>query len=141
MDFTDLEVFYRATTFLVNHPNGHNIPIRIGQLHPALNDLITPIGSNWAFLTASNPRSVVLPDTSNTARNDSLREAVSAAGYLFWPGAGISDFSDWKPEESILAVGMPKEEADHFAIRYDQNAFVYGEIGGVAELIWTCAMI
>lgn len=141
MDLTDLEAFYRATTFLVDHPGGQNISIRVGQQHSALDEIITPLGATWAFLTAANPRSIVLTESENAARNSSLIECVSAAGYPFWPGSGISDYSDWKPEESLLVVGMSKDESDRFAQRYDQNAFVYGEVGGVAELVWTRAII
>lgn len=137
MNLNELDDFYRATTFMVYQPDGRSIPIRVGQLHPCLDELVAPIGVSWAFLTASNPRSTVLPEQENDARNRGLVEAVSSAGYTFWRGAGISDFSDWKPEESILVAGMSRDTADLFAEQYDQNAFVYGEIGGVAELIWT----
>jgi hypothetical protein len=137
MDLDELDTFYRATTFLVYHPSGDNIPIRLGQFHPALDAVLKPIGETWAFLTACNPRSEVLADTENAARMKSLLHDVSEEGYTFWSGSGISDASDWKPEESLLVIGISKDEANQLAERYDQNAFVFGERGGEPELLWT----
>ena len=137
MDVEKWETFYRATTFLVHSPNGKNIPLHIGKRHPDFDDLLPPDCKSWAFLTACNPRSEVFAHSENVERMRSLLEDISETGYVFWSGLGVSDISDWKPEESILVFGMPRDEAHLLAERYHQNAFVYGERGGVAELLWT----
>jgi hypothetical protein len=137
LDIGELDAFYRATTFKVYHPHGQTLSIRVGQRHSALDDVLPQTCEFWAFLTACNPRSEVLPDTENAERMQSLLQDVVAQGRSFWSGLGVSDISDWKPEESILVLGMSKDEAHLLAERYHQNAFVYGERGEAAELRWT----
>ena len=139
MNRNELDAFYRATAFVVQRPDGIGIAIRIGQTHAALDDLIQSLGATWAFLTACNPRSEILPAAENARRMEALRSDLLAAGYVFWPGAGVSDFTDWPQEESVLAVGVTNEQANVLAERYDQNAYVYGERGGTAQLVWTAS--
>ena len=138
MDREQLDIFYRATTFLVYRMPEDAIAIRIGRLQSALDDVLRSKGAaSWAFLTACNPRSIPLTPAENAESMKALTGDLIAEGYAFWLGLGVSDHTDWTPEESVLVFGMTKVQAEILSKRYDQNAFVFGEQGRVAELIWT----
>jgi hypothetical protein len=55
-----------------------------------------------------------------------------------FPGRGIPDNIDWLPEESLLILGIPFEQVLQTARKWEQLAFLFGEIGCEARLIW-CA--
>ena len=59
---------------------------------------------------------------------------VPAGGDEHESGRGIPDDSAWEPEESMLAIGVSREEALSLGRRFGQNAVVWGERGGGAEL-------
>jgi len=136
MESGDIDRFYRATTFYVYPPGGPSIPIRIGRLHQLLDQIIAPARS-WAFITAYNPRSVVLSASENASRLDALARTVEHRCLTSWPGEGISDDTDWTPEKSLLVLDMALSDAMTLSEQFEQNAFVYGETGQPAELIWT----
>ena len=88
-----------------------------------------------AFLTACNPRSQLLSETENHARQAKLMEEINAEGYEFLPGVGIGMNSDWPPEESVLVLGIDRTTATELAIRHDQNAHVHVAINQTTELV------
>lgn len=133
-----LSTAFLATTYVATGPAGAEIRIRVGARHPDLDSLLLEQDAVcWAFLTPCNPRSQSLPDDVNAARVEALRGELGEQGYLFWEGAGMGEGTDWPPEPSLLAFGIPRNEATAIAERYGQYAFVFGDLNGPAELVWT----
>lgn len=125
-----LDLAFRQTTYRVYAPQG-SFDIRIGA---------SPTGLTrepWAFLTAYNPLPRNLEDAENRQRQERFQEQLQREGYRFYSGEGIGDDGVWPPEPSVLVLGVTREQATDLAAAYEQLAFVYGEPGGPAELIWT----
>jgi hypothetical protein len=125
---------YEHTTYQVDLPAGP-VAIRIGQRHPALDRFLRGQGAaNWCFLTAWNPMSEPTSPEENARRQGELIEAVQKGGWAYWPGEGIGDGGNWPPEPSLLIAGVKLPAARALARRFRQAAFVYGTLGGLAQL-------
>lgn len=123
----DLLNIYSETAFMVPDMG---IVIFVGETNPNLDALLRP--TTWAFITACNPYSEQLSDVQNTVLNDLLENDL--AEYNVYPALGRRE--DWN-EDSFLVLGISKEEATRLAIKYKQNAFVFGKFEEKAELVWT----
>ncbi len=107
--------------------------IEIGRSHPEIDELTGY--RPWAFVTASNPRSVVLWESENQARHSRLLGDVRANHWEFATGRG-EGVQGWKAEESLLVWGIDPAEAVSLARRYDQAAVVVGLPHGPADLVF-----
>ena len=126
---------YRRTTYRVFEGDSE-IDIRIGSAPPALERLLDNHGAaTWAFLTAWNPRSNQLPPAENHARQRELLDTIDRHGWTALRGAGIGDDGTWPAEESLLVLGISRDQAVLLARRFGQAAIVVGERGGPAELV------
>ena len=133
----ELEAAYRATSYVVDGPTGR-FAVRVGAVSPEADALTaTQHVATWAYLTAYNAGSVPAPAEVNLARQRELEQAVAAAGFPFFRGEGKGDDDAWPPEPSLLVLGIREEDAAALARRFGQAAFVFGERGGVARLVWT----
>ena len=113
------------------------VDIRIGHCSAALDELLKECGvREWAFVTASNPRSRRLPDRDNARRNAEMKQSLQQAGWCALEGMGVPCDGQWQPEASVLILGIDRDAAMKLALRWEQNAFVRGEIGQPAELLW-----
>ena len=127
----DLISAYNKTKFHVFIPS---IIIEIGKRNEDLDTLIKKEGqTEWAYLTAYNPFSKELIDKENLKRQSQLLSKIS--DYKFYEGEGVGEDPTWKPERSILIVGITKNEAISLGREFEQNAIVYGKIYEVPELI------
>lgn len=125
---------YLRTTYRVWQPP---IEIRIGQLCPAMDVLLAERGSeSWAFVTAWNPGSRVLPADENAQRQAELEQIVESAHWSYIYGVGIGEDTTWPPEESLLVLGISAAEAVALGRRFGQNALVFGRQNEVPELWW-----
>ena len=72
---TDLHTAYKATIFAVDAP-GHRFTIRIGEHHPAVDQLAANMlgvdKTTWCHITAHNPRSEKLSNAENDRRTSAL---------------------------------------------------------------------
>ena len=128
---------YRATTYRVFVAGEEPIDLRIGERCAALDRLLeTCRCDRWAFITAWNPHSQQLPAEENAARQAELVNVLRVRGWVFYEGTGIPGDPTWQPEESVLVLGMSREDAVEIAKRFRQNAIVVGERGGTAELVY-----
>jgi hypothetical protein len=126
---------YRTTRFEVDAPTGV-LCIRIGRSHPDLDALVLPLGAaNWCYITAWNPGSVPLSPEENKSRHGALRQELAAVGHPLFEGRGRGADPRWEPEESLLVLGVPRESAIALGRKSGQNAVVWGEVGGQAELL------
>lgn len=133
-----LETSYRSTTYFVDHPGGA-FGIRLGEPCARLDALLAAHGTScWAYVTACNPHSQRLPDADNAVRHADLLARVQAAGHVFYLGRGTPDGGNWKPEQSLLILGLDEAAALRLGAHFGQNAVVVGRAGGCAELGW-CA--
>lgn len=111
------------------------LTIRIGNNHPQLDRWLKKMHrKTWAYLTAWNPHSTPL-----SLKENCMRQAALLNDLTEWPvfsGQGIPDNGDWHAEESILIPGMQLDHALRIARKWEQFAFLYGEIDGKARLIW-----
>jgi hypothetical protein len=130
----ELEAVYRRTAYHAELA-GTTYDLRIGSVHPQLDAWLSQHGlRTWAFLTAWNPGSQRLGEDENRRRQAALQACVAAAGLPAFPGVGALD--DWK-EESLLIVGLSQEQAYTWARKFGQAAFLWGEPGRPAALLWT----
>jgi hypothetical protein len=112
------------------------VAIRVGRTAPELDDLLdVHSAGSWCFVTAANPRSERLDDPLNDSRNGVLKRELQEAGFVVFEGEGRGCDGSWPPEASFLAIGPDREQATRLGVRHGQNAIVYGERGGRAELI------
>ncbi len=132
MEINDaLILAYTNTKFHIFIPE---ISIEIGKRNEELDALIKKDGQvEWAYITAYNPFSDVLSDKENLQRHAELISKIS--DYKFYEGEGVGEDPTWKPERSILIVGITKNEAISLGREFEQNAIVYGKINEVPELI------
>lgn len=108
--------------------------IRIGEACAPLQSLLMRHGvSEWAYITACNPRSVLLAPEENRRRQAMLAERLKA--YACYPGEGAGE--GWPPEASLLVLGITLPEALAVAREFEQLAFVAGRAGGHAALHFT----
>jgi hypothetical protein len=92
---------------------------------------------SFAFLTAANPKSVVLPEAENARRNTNLLTALRPLVPVHpYPAVHISEKGDWPAEKSWWAPGLSAENAVDLGRRFEQNALVFWQQGGGMELWW-----
>jgi len=127
---------YRKTTFRVLAPTGP-IDIRVGLRCPDLDALLRGEGvSCWAYLTAWSPGGKVLPSAENQRRNRVLLDRLLGTGATVLPGIGIGEDPSWRPEDSLLAVGLDRATAASLGADFGQDAIAVGDLGARAELLW-----
>lgn len=137
MEPDELLAAYRRTRYTAETPHGR-ITLRIGERNTELDALLAAHGStHWAYLTAWNPGSRLLPIEHNRRRQQELETALTEAGHVFYRGAGVPDplhDGHWTPEESVLIMGIEPTEATEMARRFGQRGHVHGRLGGVPRL-------
>lgn len=132
---SDLWEAYKATAFKAETPFGL-LSIRVGNVEPGLEALLAEnLAGDWAFITAHNPGSQPLDEAENTLRHARLVAEISQRSYPCFPGRGVGDDSTWQPEESLLVIGMSRDEAIEVGRMFGQNAVVWGCLGQPAELV------
>lgn len=127
----NLKEAYEGTKYMV-----YDLPvvIEISKHYSELDALLRQHNATeWAFITAWNPYSKVLPDAENNLRHQQLVEWVKP--YPCWEGEGVGTDASWKPELSLLILGIPKNEAIAIGTKLEQNAIVYGRLNEPAELL------
>lgn len=126
---------YLQTDYMV-----HSLPfgaIRIGEENAMLERWLEEHGvATFAFITAWNPGSNPLSPAENRRRNRQLETALKKVCRQVWPGLGAGSDPAWPPEESFWALGISAENSVRLARQFGQNAVVWWEKGGVAELWW-----
>ena len=126
---------YRRAIFSADAPGGR-MTIRIDQNHPVLDEAVAQAGCDcWCFITAWNPASEPLDPEENATRNAALAAELKREGRVFYPGRGQDAEGAWPAEESFLVFGLQREVARQAGQRHGQNAVVWGEVGGPAQLI------
>jgi hypothetical protein len=133
-----LREHYLRTTYRVSGVTPA-IDIRVGEACPALDALLEAHAARcWAFITAWNPGSRKLDEADNRRRQARFEADMKQAGYVFLRGAGVPDDErGWQPEESLLVVGLKRDDAVEWGRKCGQAAVVTGVAGDKAELVFT----
>ncbi len=122
---------YTRTEYHVFDPE---IILKIGAQSPLLDSLLDQYYvQKWAFITAFNPQSIILPDDENKLRHEKLKKALHS--YKYFEGEGVGENPPWKPERSLLVLGISKTNAIYIGNAFEQNAIVVGRIDSPAELL------
>ncbi len=129
-----LVLAYLRTTYRVLMPR---FELRVGQ-HNAGFDLWLAEQQmhEFIFLTAWNPGSKPLPADENERRNRALEKELHRFAKQILPGVGIGDDKNYPPEAGFFALGISSAEAVALGRAFDQNALVFGCLGGLPELWW-----
>jgi len=115
----------------------HGFVLKIGQRHPEFDLWLDEQGYlNYAFLSAHNPRSIMLSPAENTERQENLLELLRVGGLPFAPAEGRDPNGEWRPETGVFLFDVPAGEVHELARVFGQNAVVEGKIDGVPFLVW-----
>jgi uncharacterized protein DUF3293 len=129
MPDASLDAAYRSTDYIADY-RSEQICLRIGEPCPSLE------ARAWAYVTACNPQSKLLPPYENAQRMQNLEQVVAAAGYRYLHGEARSRGGNWPPEPSLLILDIDEKAALDLARRFDQAAIVVGRSGESARLVW-----
>ena len=130
-----LEAAYRATHFVVEDLRWSGV-ILVGESTPELDDFLRAQGlSDWAYITAYNPRSELLSDDVNQGRHDELIQKLDSDGIPWLSGFGRTPDGSWTSDTSVLVCGIDRAAAVEIGRIFDQNAIVCGTYRGDAELV------
>ena len=111
--------------------------LQIGQDHPEFDVILTQFGySAWAIVTACNPGAKALSEQENVLRAERLRLAALNQGWRVCSARNDARRGDWPDEPGLLLPGCGETQAEQLARAYGQLAFVCGEIGQRARLVW-----
>ena len=132
----DLVIAYAKTNYVADF-SGDELVINICKPLPAaLAELLKtlPVAS-CAVITGYNPYSGLHEADSNAARQQLLAKVVEQHGYNTFPAMGRSEDGQWE-EPSILIAGISYDLAAALGASFQQNAVVFAEADGPAELIF-----
>ena len=136
-EFTEalLEAYRQAEYVAFVQPE---ISLRVGEGSAPLNALLAAEGaSSAAFVTAYNPGSKTFADKWNRELGMFLEHDTGVKGFKYFHGEGRDPSGEWQPEQSLLILGINKDEANGLARKYAQNAFVFVKAGEAPELVVT----
>ena len=132
-----LESAYLATDYRVDDGPCRPFVIRIGEPSPEAERMLVLRGqSEWALVTACNPKSEPLSPAENTRRMAELEAICLYHGWMHCAGAGVGRDGAWPPEPSYFIVGPTEAEAVEVGRHFGQNAIVAGRLGEPARLVW-----
>ena len=125
---------YLATTYEVKQLG---IFLKIGESNWHMEEFL--VDNNvftWAFISAYNPYSKDFSLLENEKRHTQLVSEVKKMDLVFAEGFGVPANEDWKAEKSLLILDISKEDAITLGKRWEQNAIVWGRLGGEPELVF-----
>ena len=131
LEFSD--IYQNAKYEVLSCPQ---IVIAIGENNEHLDKLLMRNGSQTAaLLTAWNPEGKKVSQQENLKAMESLELALNEMKLPFLPGMGSDPKGAWK-EESYLILGIALDQAESLGRQFQQNAFVWIEIGHGPRLVW-----
>ena len=131
---SDLEKAFEETNFIIDISKNQSILLRINQPCVELEELFPTLNS-WAFVTAWNPLPTILSLNENSERNFKLEHDIKDLELNYFHGKGVAADGNWS-EDSFFILGCSKTIAIELGKKYGQLAIVYGERGGVNQLLF-----
>ncbi|MCL2635759.1 MAG: DUF3293 domain-containing protein [Betaproteobacteria bacterium] len=133
---SELEAFYRATTYRVFLPDGL-LDLRLDRGDERLRAWLAAAGYRcFALVTACNPGSQRLDVAANAERQAQLECELLIGNYEPFVAEHIADDGAWPVEESCFVPGLEAMDACALAADFGQNAVVCGGEDGVPRLVW-----
>jgi len=131
---------YRTTRF-VAYDGGRAVVALVDQHAPEMDALLERLAAHsGVFITAWNPRSVVLPPERNAVAAARLATRVAAEGFRALPHRGFSADPSWHPEEGLFVLDIDFDYALAVAADFGQNAITAVAFGRPAVLLFTPLM-
>jgi hypothetical protein len=131
---------YRTTRF-VAYDGDREVMAMIGEHAPDMDDLLQRLAArSGVFITAWNPRSVVLSPELNAAAAGRLEARIAAEGFRALPHRGVSADPAWHPEEGLFVLDIDFDYAVAIATDFGQNAITAVALGQPAILLFTPLM-
>jgi hypothetical protein len=113
----------------------------VGEHAPEMDDLLHRLAArSGVFITAWNPRSIVLPPEINAAAAGRLDARIAAEGFRALPHRGFSADPAWHPEEGLFVLDIEFDNAIAMATDFGQNAITAVTLGQPAILLFTALM-
>ena len=91
--------------------------------------------STSALITACNPRSQILSDAENAVRMTALTAEIEALGYAYLPAMAKDPQGRWPDEAGLWIAGLTKNEAEHIARSFEQNALLWATKDAIPQLV------
>ena len=133
----ELREAYEQTNYVVEVSRTQEITLRVGEQNSTLDQMLRARAtSDWAFVTAYNPRSVSLPNEVNEARHQELLRRTRLLNYRTLPGRGEGDDASWPAEKSLFIFDITVAAARSLGREFGQHAVVVGTRGGPARLLF-----
>ncbi len=130
----DLIQAYSRTIYDVDGPSPFSM--WLGRPSPELKHLYTTFRCDCAiYLTAWNPRSQLLSEAENQARQKELETEIQLLQLPIVPGFGRDPVGEWPPEANVLILGLSLEKGMSLGRKYDQNALVWCSADTIPNLI------
>jgi len=118
--------------FYIDH---HSQRLKIGQRSIISQQLLIPYPNQGAVLiTAWNPFSQLLDPYANDRANQQLRQSLVALKASILPAYGASADGQWR-EDGFFAYPISRKTACELCYRYQQNAAIFIDSGGMPELL------
>jgi len=131
---------YRTTRFVAYDGDGE-VVATVGEPVREMDALLERLAArSGVFITAWNPRSVVLSPESNAAAAARLAGRVATEGFRALPHRGFSADPAWHPEEGLFVLDIDFDYAVAMAAEFGQNAIAAVSIGQPAFLLLTPLM-
>lgn len=128
----ELHAAYLATEYTCGR-----FVLQIGRPHPYFSDFLAREAYvNYAFLTAWNPRSLVLGEAENRQRGEKLKQHLEAQGIIYIPGGAHDPKGEWPVEEGYFVFNAATDRVLEIAGAWEQNAVVLGVRKGKPSLHW-----
>jgi hypothetical protein len=129
------------TTRYVAYDGDREIACVVGAAEPAMAALLARHGAaGGVFITAWNPRSEPLGRAENEAAHRRLAAEIAALGLPALPHRGFGADPAWEPEEGLLVLGLPRDEALALAEAHGQNAIAVVDAAGAVTVLPTRLM-
>jgi len=116
--------------------DGRTYTLRVGEQNAAIATLFKNHDVSGAtFITAHNPASLQLGSVHNELADRALRQDLRGLAKVVFPGEGGDPGGLWPPEQSLLAAGIDRSEAEMLARRYGQYAVLWVDAEGHVSLV------
>lgn len=131
---------YRTTRF-VAYDGDCEVVALVDRHVPEMDALLQRLGArSGVFITAWNPRSVVLSPALNAPAADRLAARVAGEGFIALPHRGVSADPSWRAEEGLFVLDIDFAYALAMAADFGQNAITVVTPGEPARLLFTPLM-
>jgi hypothetical protein len=135
MSNAELRAAYSSNSYCVEI-SGREIKLRVGEITGEFDAILRTRGvSEWAFITAFNPRSIKLTDKENKERDEQLGTTLREHGYSALFCRTVDDDGEWPIEQGYVVLGIDRHDAENLARRFEQHAILVGSVGNAPQLV------